>query len=134
MSKKDLKINIKYLCDTDEKRKKGLMNRQISNNQCAFFIFPSAGCHGFWNKNVGFDLSLIFLNDHFKVVDFGEMEANSENPIYPKSREIKYVIEIKKEAGIIENNFVDIDDYIDFDPESDSLVVKHHLGGKSNDK
>lgn len=115
------KLKIKYLCDDDQSRKKGMMGRDMDDDQCAFFIFPNKACHSFWNKNVNFDLRLFFVNDKFEIVDVQDMKAGSENPVYPDSREIKYVIEVKK--GFCENNDVNKGDYVDFDPDSGSLAI-----------
>jgi uncharacterized membrane protein (UPF0127 family) len=62
------------------------------------------------------------LNDNFKIEDIKEMEAFSENPVYPESRYIKYAIEVKK--GILEKNKVKEGDHIDFDPDYGVLVIK----------
>lgn len=118
--KKKLKLKVKYLCDNDEKRRSGLMKKTIDEDQCALFIFPNRGCHSFWNKNVPFDLSLAFLDDKFRIVDIKDMAADSEVPTYPESREVKYVIEVKK--GLFDNNSVNKNDYVDFDPDSGVLV------------
>lgn len=118
--KKKLKLEIKYLCDSDETRRSGLMKKKIDENQCALFIFPNKGCHSFWNKNVDFDLTLAFLDEKFRIVDIKDMQAQAETPVYPESREIKYVIEVKR--GLLDNYGVNKNDYVDFDPDSGVLV------------
>jgi uncharacterized membrane protein (UPF0127 family) len=120
-----LKLRIKYLCSTPEKRQEGLMKKSILNDQCAFFIFPQKGCHAFWNKDVACDLSLAFINEKFEIVDFLDLEAASEEVKYPGNREIKYVIEANK--GIFERNDVRKGDYIDFDPDKLLVIIKEGI-------
>jgi uncharacterized membrane protein (UPF0127 family) len=116
-------FSLKYLCDDDTSRREGLMHKpELKNNECAFFIFPKTACHAFWNKNVSFDIELIFINDKFRIVDICELKSFSEEPIYPKSREIKYVIEVKR--GICENCDVNIGDFVDFDSEKGEIQIK----------
>ena len=120
-----IKLKIKYLCDSDEKRKKGLMKKKISDSECAFFIFPNRGCHGFWNKDVDYPIDVCFINDKFIIVDIFDLEATSENVKYPGNREVKYVIETNK--GILESNGVEVDDQVDFDPDNFLVIIKKGL-------
>jgi uncharacterized membrane protein (UPF0127 family) len=66
--------------------------------ETALFIFPELGNYSFWNKNVSFSLSLAFLDNNFKIVDFKDMEAEQTESVYPKSNNVKYVVEANKDT------------------------------------
>lgn len=95
------------------------MGKNISNDECAFFIFPHKGCHAFWNKNVEFDLTLVFVDDKFKIVDVQTMKKGSEAPIYPNNRNIKYVLEVH--AAIIGDNV--IGNCVGFDADTTTITI-----------
>jgi len=91
-------FEIRFVADTDSKRTKGLMFAEpLKEKEVVLFIFPNSDYLSFWNKNVSFDLSLAFLDDMGRVVDFCELEAESEKPM-ASSRPARYVIEAKKGA------------------------------------
>ncbi len=120
---KKLVLNIVKLCSDEESRSTGLMKfRLLNDDECAFFIFPSSRAHCFWNKNVNYDLSLACINDRFKISCFMELKKQSENPIYPEKRDIKYVIEANR--GLFEKHGVTVGDFIDFDPSEEQLIIK----------
>jgi uncharacterized protein len=92
-------FDVRLMCNTPEKREKGLMHAEpLKTNEVAFFVFPHEDQYGFWNKNVSFDLSLAFADENRRIVDFADLEAQSEKIRYPKTSSIKYVIEAKKGA------------------------------------
>ncbi len=93
-----MEFKIRFIADTDQKRAKGLMFAEpLDDDEVVFFIFPYSDMHSFWNKNVSFDLSLAFLDEMGRVVDFGELKAESEKPV-ASSRPSRFVIEAKKGA------------------------------------
>lgn len=125
-----LALKVRWLCDNEESRKKGLMGVQdMADDECAFFIMPGMMSYGFWNKNVIYDLSLAFINDRFKVVAFVELNKGSEDCKYPKTREAKYVVEVKR--GIFEQHGVIEGDYLDFDADDRLLLFKEGNPKKS---
>ena len=90
----DNKLNVILVADDDHKRTKGLMfHRPLSEKECALFYFASPGKHSFWNKNVGFPISVIFCDDDGTVEDVKYLSAEQTSAIYPDSHKIKYVVE-----------------------------------------
>jgi len=61
------------------------------------------------------------LNEKFEIECFMELEKLSTKPVYPKKRNIKYVIEASKD--FFEKMGVEVNDYVDFDPESSELII-----------
>lgn len=118
-----LKLKIIKLCSDEESRMQGLMKfRRINDSECAFFIFPYEKAHPFWNKDVDYDLSLAYVNSRFKIICFSELDAMSEQAVYPSSREVKYVIEVNR--GIFDRADVREGDVVDFDPHENMLVIR----------
>ncbi len=70
----------------------------LEDFETAFFIFPEIGNYSFWNKNVSFPLTLAFLDKDFKIVDFKDLEAEQTESVYPKSNNVKYVVEANKDT------------------------------------
>lgn len=80
---KTIRINsiqiIAEIADTDEKRTKGLSNRdKLAQNEGMLFIFPKPSFYKFWMKDMKFPLDFIWI-DKDTVVDV------SENVPAPKS-------------------------------------------------
>ena len=108
----DKEFEIRFIADNDSKRTKGLMFAEpLDDKEVVFFIFPHTDYLSFWNKNVSFDLSLAFLNDLGRVVDFCELEAESEKPM-ASSRPARFVIEAKK--GAFDKMGVKLGDLFDY--------------------
>lgn len=95
----DVKLfDIRFVANTDEKRRSGLMHsKPLREDEVAFFVFPSLGNYGFWNHNVSYPLSLAFVDENGKIVDFADMDANSKTIVEPHSSEVKYVVEATKD-------------------------------------
>jgi uncharacterized membrane protein (UPF0127 family) len=113
------KFTIRFIADNDYKRSKGLMFAEpLEEEEVVFFIFPKSDFHSFWNKNVRVDLSLAFLDEMGRVVDFGDLKAESEKPV-ASSRPSRFVIEAKK--GAFDNKGVKVGDLVKY--LGDTLVV-----------
>jgi uncharacterized membrane protein (UPF0127 family) len=116
----DKEFEIRFIADNDAKRTKGLMFAEpLEDKEVVFFIFPNSDYLSFWNKNVSFDLSLAFLNDMGRVVDFCELKAESEKPM-ASSRPARFVIEAKK--GAFDKMGVKLGDMFDFDDNKLKLI------------
>jgi len=116
----DKEFEIRFIADNDAKRTKGLMFAEpLEDNEVVFFIFPHSDFLSFWNKNVSFDLSLAFLNDMGRVVDFCELKAESEKPM-ASSRPARFVIEAKK--GAFDKMGVNLGDMFDYSGNKLRLV------------
>ena len=99
------KLNIVLFANNDLYRTLGLMKREpLLKEQCAFFDFPYMYKHSFWNKNVGFPISLIFCDSEGQIKDIKYLNANQLDSVKPDSFDIKYVIEahvdIPKDLGL----------------------------------
>ena len=95
----DRKLNIILKADNAQKRVDGLMfHKPLSKNECAFFIFPTAGQHRFWNANVDFPISLMFCDEKGTVKDIQYLEPFQTDSVGPKSYDIKFVVEAHKEV------------------------------------
>ena len=95
----DGKFSIRFIADNNKTLAKGLMFAEpLEEYETALFIFPEIGNYSFWNKNVSFPLSLAFLDNNFKIVDFKDMEAEQTESVYPKSNNVKYVVEANKDT------------------------------------
>ena len=80
----------------------------LDDFEVVFFEFPRKGQHAFWNKNVDFPLSLAFLDEDGEIVDFKDLEEQSEKMTAPNSNDIKYVVEAKK--GVFDKCQIEIGD------------------------
>jgi uncharacterized membrane protein (UPF0127 family) len=105
------KFKIVILANNDVKREKGLMfTKPLKPNEVAYFTFPKTGCYGFWNKNVSYDLTLAFVDENHKIIDFKELKAEQEKNVYPDSDFVKYVIEAS--SGVFKNANINIGDVV----------------------
>ena len=72
-------INVQ-IADTIKTRADGLSGReQLADNEGMLFIFPYSGKHGFWMKDMNFNLDIIWIKDD-KII------AISENVQKPKTK------------------------------------------------
>lgn len=92
MSNRKLKIIL--VADTDLTRQLGLMHKPpLLKSESAFFDFKKEGRYGFWNKNVSFPISLIFVDKDMTVQDIKELKPNQTDPVQPCGNNVRYVIE-----------------------------------------
>ena len=92
-------MKIVLLADNDLTREKGLMgHRPLAKDECAYFYFQKEGSPSFWNKNVSFPISLIFLDKDGQVEDIQFLEAQQHSSVAPVSRKIRHVIEAHRDA------------------------------------
>lgn len=90
-------FKIQYLCNTSPLRQEGLMHkRPLASNQCAWFEFNFPQELSFWNKNVAFDICVVFIDEHFKIKNIEILKAHQERPVY-SSGPCLYVAEILAE-------------------------------------
>jgi uncharacterized membrane protein (UPF0127 family) len=83
------------LADTPETRGLGLMFQQsLPRSQGMFFVFDREDFHVFWMKNTYVPLDMLWIDSHFKVVDFYcNAKPSSELLIVP-TRPALYVLEL----------------------------------------
>lgn len=116
-------FKIRLIADNAEKREKGLMFASpLDDNEVALFIFPTNNRHGFWNKNVSFGLSLAFLDDNGRIVDFADMDAHSTKCVEPNTSNVKYVVEAKQ--NIFKKNGINLGDTLKYTLNNELSVHK----------
>lgn len=98
--------------DTNEKRVKGLSNRESLPTQNAMvFVFDTPDNQCFWMKGMKFAIDMIWLNENKEII---KIESNVTPETYPKSfcaENTKYVIEIN--TGLANNLGLRLGDKID---------------------
>lgn len=105
-----MNLKIRFVATSPEDLSKGLMwSPPLDLNECALFVFKTPSEYSFWNKNVNFPISLLFLNDSFQIKDIGELESHQEKPCRSKYPLTKYVVEGHKD--LITENDIQIGDY-----------------------
>lgn len=103
-------LNIRFVADKPESLARGLMfSSPLANDECAFFVFNHLDDHSFWNKNVDFPISLLFLDENFEIKNIGNLEAQQERPCRSGYPFIKYVVEghidLPKEKNLLVGDF-----------------------------
>ena len=68
----------------------------LDDTEVVLFVFDSPDGYSFWNKNVDFPLSLAFLDSDKKVLDFKDLDKQSEKSVSPNSNKVVYVVEANK--------------------------------------
>ena len=103
------------VADTDEKRSRGLSNRdKIGQNEGMLFTFSSPSYYPFWMKEMKFPLDFIWVNDK-TIVDLKENvpepKTISETPLIVIS-EYRFDKVIEFNAGVIKTFNIKIGDRI----------------------
>jgi uncharacterized membrane protein (UPF0127 family) len=70
-----------------------MYSKPLDKDECAFFIFRNLDDHSFWNKNVDYPISLLFLDENFEIKNIGKLEAQQEKPCRADYPLTKYVLE-----------------------------------------
>lgn len=108
----DKKI-IAEIADTENTRRLGLMNRtELAENHGMLFVFQNDNRHCFWMKNTLIPLSIAFINQHNKIVDIQEMQAQSLATHCPPEN-INQALEMN--SGWFKDNNIHIGDAINWD-------------------
>jgi uncharacterized membrane protein (UPF0127 family) len=102
------------IADTVKTRADGLSGRDhLEDNQGMLFIFPYSGKHGFWMKDMNFNLDIIWIKDN-KVVGISEnvQKPDTKNwtsleTVYPPE-DVNMVLEVN--SGFSQTNEVKIGD------------------------
>jgi uncharacterized protein len=86
---------------TEAERNLGLSGRScIGDEQAMLFVFDAEGRHGFWMKDMNFNIDIVWLDKDKKVV---HIENNVPKDSYPKvyypDKSAQYVIELN--AGVV---------------------------------
>jgi uncharacterized membrane protein (UPF0127 family) len=100
------------VADTPALREKGLSGTHFLNGgNGMFFIFEEADEHGFWMKDMGFPIDIIWIGENNQIVDIKENVSPSTYPaVFTPSAPAKFVLEVV--AGWSAKNDVQIGDTI----------------------
>jgi uncharacterized membrane protein (UPF0127 family) len=105
-------FNVILRAADDESRRRGLMfTDPLEEDECALFVFSREADHGFWNKDVSYDLSLAFCDRGGRILGIRDMRADSRLRHACGSDNVKYVVEVARGAleGIDEGDRMIID-------------------------
>ena|SRR3989338_1441751 len=108
---KDFNGNSKEICvenktcfsievaDSLDERKIGLSDKNsIEENEGMLFIFQQEEIPGFWMKDMGFPIDIVWIDKNMKITGIEKSlepcEEGKECPVFYPSRNIMYVLEI----------------------------------------
>ena len=95
----DNQFDVRFVADTEKTRRKGLMfAKPLKEYEVVYFVFDYPDGYSFWNKNVDFPLTLAFCDGDGKILDFKDLDANSEKSVGPDSNKVKIVVEANKDT------------------------------------
>ena len=72
--------------------------KPLKEYEVVYFVFDYPDGYSFWNKNVDFPLTLAFCDGDGKILDFKDLDANSEKSVGPNSNKVKIVVEANKDT------------------------------------
>ena len=130
-------FSMRLACDPAS-RERGLGGvRDLPENEGMIFAFPQRSVRAFWMKDCFIDLDIVFVDDRSRVVDLGQMKAESargtdeSQAAYEirlqagaaRSRNpARFVLEFA--AGTIDAIGLSIGDRVEFDAETLKSVAK----------
>lgn len=85
------------LAITLQQRQRGLMHRQyLSPRQGMLLVYPQAGDHRIWMKNMRIPLRVYWIDENFIVVSVQRLQPCSETPcpVYSVPGDTRYVLEL----------------------------------------
>ena len=96
------------IADTDAARARGLSGRPaLAKNTGMLFVFATADDQSFWMKDMNFPLDIIWLDDHWRVIDVTQNISPKDFPkTYGPRAPARYVLEVN--AGFISAHHITI--------------------------
>jgi uncharacterized membrane protein (UPF0127 family) len=85
------------MATTPGQRQQGLMHRQqLAPGEGMLLVYPQAGDHRIWMKNMLIPLRVYWIDAEFTVIDMQRLEpcAGSPCPVYSVSRDSMYILEL----------------------------------------
>lgn len=85
------------LAVTLEQRRQGLMFRQkLDPKQGMLLVYPRAGDHRIWMKNMRIDLRVYWIDDKFTVISVQRLESchSSPCPVFSAPRAARFILEL----------------------------------------
>jgi hypothetical protein len=112
------KIGTEYFifdeADTPGTQELGLSFRERMCNRCGMiFEFKESGNFAFWMKDMRYDLDMIYVDEHKKVVEILRgFKKESYPAVYQNENPSKYVIELN--SGAVDGYGIKIGDVLDY--------------------
>lgn len=86
-------MTVRFIAQTPYEKSRGLMfSRPLERNEIAIFKYDKDTNSGFWNKNVGYPIKIIFFDKLLNVVDIKRLKSNQTEIVKPK-RSYRYAVE-----------------------------------------
>ncbi len=85
------------IAKTSAQRQRGLMHRQyLSPRQGMLLVYPQAGDHRIWMKNMLITLRVYWIDENFTVVGMQRLQpcSGSPCPVYSVESDTRYVLEL----------------------------------------
>jgi uncharacterized protein len=85
------------LAQTAKQRRKGLMHRQsLSPRQGMLLVYPEAGDHRIWMKNMLIPIRVYWIDENFTIIDMQRLQPcrASPCPVYSVDEDSRYVLEL----------------------------------------
>ena len=85
------------VASTPAQRQRGLMYRpQLAPNQGMLFVYPQAGDHRIWMKNMVIPLRVYWIDASFEVIDLQRLAPCSSEPcpVFAARRDSMYILEL----------------------------------------
>lgn len=114
------KIDLRFIASNNKDLEKGLMfSEPLKENEGALFVFPYSRQVSFWNKNVSFPISLLFLNENMIIQDIGSLTSFQEEPCVSRTSNVKYVLELPLNY----KNVINLDDICALSSDSKQIFI-----------
>jgi len=98
MSLKDKPFTVE-VADTEEKRERGLMNREsMAADHGMLFVFDKADIYAFWMKDTKIPLDLVFLDASGKVVGIYSLKPNDMTQVSCEKKAL-FALELNAETA-----------------------------------
>lgn len=103
------KYRIVLLCDTQEKRTRGLQGfRPLLRGEAALFVFEKPEAAVFWMGSVDFSIDIVFVDQKGKVISVYRDCRPGSREVYPAGAPVKWVIETSAGSNIRKGDLVKI--------------------------
>lgn len=103
------KFRIVLLCDTQEKRTRGLQGfRPLLRGEAALFVFEKPEAAVFWMGSVDFSIDIVFVDQKGKVISVYRDCRPGSREVYPAGAPVKWVIETSAGSNIRKGDLVKI--------------------------
>lgn len=85
-----------FVADTEMLRAKGLSGQNsLGDNKGMLFVFTEPGLHGFWMKDMYFQIDIIWFDENYQIVDVWERALPDSYPkVFIPRLKAKFVLEV----------------------------------------